>query len=48
MKSVPSRGSVGSSFHIEAWICNDDPTLPRDGIDFITRELKHHQYSLLA
>jgi hypothetical protein len=39
IKSVPSRGSVGSAFHLETWIGKADPTLPRDGTDLITREL---------
>jgi hypothetical protein len=35
MSSVPSRGSVGSSLQSQTSLWNDDPTLPRDGTDWI-------------
>jgi hypothetical protein len=36
MKSVPSRGSVGSTILIRFVMGIDDPTLPRDGTDFMS------------
>jgi hypothetical protein len=37
MKSVPSRGSVWSARQIMTREYTGDPTLPRDGTDFMTR-----------
>ena len=44
MKSVPIRGSVGFVIPDLGLDMKADPTLPRIGTDFMTRELKLHHF----
>ncbi len=46
MRSVPSRGSVGSMFRRRVLIGEVDPTLPRDGTDIIPLQFRFSQESL--